>query len=171
MGNPVTPAQRLAAVQAQMEQIITCPLCGSEHFTESTFNKYSSNVYGAQAGADLRVASTMPQTIRVCLCGWPYNPNLSGFTSARSMRGMETEGFSRSLQNAQTYLKTAGAKPNLDAITREMVTTSDLNAVKDLITSLTEQLTAMQDALDAETEELGGNEAEAEGVPAEPTSA
>ena len=123
----------------QMSQLITCPRCGSRHFVEHTYNKYNASTYGSTPGADMMVVSTMPQTIRVCLCGWPYNPNISGVAGRGTVRANETEGFNTSLASAQKYL-TGISETNLDKVTQEMATIGEVEELKQQVADLKEQV-------------------------------
>lgn len=141
--SPQVGGGRLSQARASLEQVVKCPRCGSVHFTEHTYQRYKSFIYGSAAGADLQTDSVMPQVIRVCLCGWPYEPNISGFTSARTKKGQEQEGFTASLLAAQATLNTT----KLSAITEQMATLSDISRLQALIENLTEQIYVVQTAL------------------------
>src|SRR6184192_3727712 len=70
MGTIDSPLSRIQASQANQEA--KCPRCRSSWFSEMTFHKYSSTAYGP---AELGLRESMPQSIRVCLCGWPCKPS------------------------------------------------------------------------------------------------
>ena len=95
---------RVANMQSRLNRAIACEVCGSEHFAEVTFNKYAGGFYTSGGpGGDLQVASIMPQTLRICLCGNPITPNLSGVPRGKTPRE-EMEGFRESLLLAKDYL-------------------------------------------------------------------
>jgi len=71
MGTFDSPLSRIQ--QAQLDQEAKCPNCGSSWFGEVTFHKYSSIAYPT---CELDAQEYMPQSIRVCLCGWPCKPAL-----------------------------------------------------------------------------------------------
>ena len=139
MGMAPTIQGRMSQKEAAMTQVVVCPRCGSVHFTEHTYQRYKAYAYGSGAGADLSVDSAIPQTIRVCLCGWPYEPNLSGFTSIRTKKGQEQEGFSASLANAHEYLAKNGAAKFNDVVA-QMATIDDINSLRQELQALTDQL-------------------------------
>jgi len=72
MGTNENPLSRIQAARARLNKPVVCPRCGSLWFQEVTFHKYSSTAY---ASAELEPKENMPQTIRVCLCGWPCKPS------------------------------------------------------------------------------------------------
>jgi hypothetical protein len=88
------------------------------------FNQYSDLAYGGGAGADLRVINVTPQTIRVCLCGHPYTPNLSGVRGRMATGEMET--FKTSMKGAQALrLKTNTPAVSMDQISQNFATAKD----------------------------------------------
>src|SRR6266702_3591108 len=98
-GNQYDGNSNIAQQQRELEQPVICPECNSTWFSEMIFNQYSDLAYGGGAGADLRVINVTPQTIRVCLCGHPYTPNLSGVRGRMASGEMET--FKTSMKGAQ----------------------------------------------------------------------
>src|SRR5436309_15487937 len=72
MTTPESPLERIQARQNALDKPAVCPHCGSLWFQEVTFHKYSPTAY---ASAELEPKENMPQTIRVCLCGWPCKPS------------------------------------------------------------------------------------------------
>jgi hypothetical protein len=66
----------MSRVQNAMNAPVVCPHCGSRWFREATFNQYSQGLYSSVPGGELATVSNMPQTLRICLCGQPLNPNV-----------------------------------------------------------------------------------------------
>jgi hypothetical protein len=74
----LSAADRLAIVQNQANQPITCEKCGSQWFSDVSFQQYSGSQYSSTPGGDLRVISALVHRIRVCICGHPVSPNVGG---------------------------------------------------------------------------------------------
>jgi len=135
----------IAQRQRELEQAVICPECGSTWFTEMTYNQYSDMAYGAGAGADLRVISIMPQTIRVCLCGHPFTPNVSGIRGR--VASPEMDAFKVSLAKAHSARKTRNQAPegvSMDVISKNFASVSDAEALR-------QQLEGIQGTLNAQT--------------------
>jgi len=110
------------------EQTVVCEKCGSEWFAELTFNRYLQTVYSNAPGGDLMIVGTMPQTIRVCLCGNPIRPNLSGVRGGRQSSG-EIQSFMQSLARAKEAVISRGeVDDKLRAILSEMAMESHVEA-------------------------------------------
>lgn len=125
MSNSQTPkpqdssvSERLAASQALRNKGVTCPSCGGEWFSPLTFSRYSGRGYASSPGADMHEISAMPQTVRVCLCGQIYQPNLSGIRG-RIASG-EIESFTSSINAANDFRGKPGK--DLIALTDQAVT-------------------------------------------------
>jgi hypothetical protein len=135
----------IAQRQRELEQAVICPECGSTWFTEMTYNQYSDMAYGAGAGADLRVISIMPQTIRVCLCGHPFTPNVSGIRGR--VASAEMDAFKVSLAKAHSSRKTRNQAPegvSMDDVSKNFASLSDAEALK-------QQLEGVQATLNTQT--------------------
>src|ERR1039458_49191 len=95
--------ERQARQAPDIEHPIICPECISSWFTEMTYNQYSDIAIGSAAGADIRQLNMMPMPLRVCLCGHPYAPNLTGI---RGRAATEVQAsFQESLKGAQAVRK------------------------------------------------------------------
>jgi len=139
------PENGIAQRQRELEQAVICPECGSTWFTEMTYNQYSDMAYGAGAGADLRVISIMPQTIRVCLCGHPFTPNVSGIRGR--VASSEMDAFKVSLAKAHSARKTRNQAPesiSMDDVSKNFASLSDAEALK-------QQLEGIQATLNTHT--------------------
>jgi len=136
---------RVANMQSRLNRAIACEVCGSEHFAEVTFNKYAGGFYTSGGpGGDLQVASIMPQTLRICLCGNPITPNLSGVPRGKTPRE-EMEGFRESLLLAKDYLAKVRGKGDLAKLVSQVVKIgefqvlqAEVKELRDLVESLTE---------------------------------
>jgi hypothetical protein len=104
--------------------------------------------YGAGAGADLRVISIMPQAIRVCLCGHPFTPNISGIRGR--VASAEMDAFRISLANAQIARKSRNQLPesvSMDTIAKNFATLTDAGLLK-------KQLESIQSTLNTQGREV-----------------
>ena len=70
-------------MQNQVNQPVTCGVCGSDWFYEVTLQQYA-NMYSASPGGDMTPISTTAHQIRVCICGQPFKPNIGGVRSGRT---------------------------------------------------------------------------------------
>jgi hypothetical protein len=137
------PENGTALRQRELEQAIICPECNSTWFAELTYNQYSDMTYGAGAGSDLRVISIMPQTIRVCLCGHPFTPNISGIRGR--VATAEMDSFKISLANAHIARKNRNQVPesvSMDTVARNFATLTDTDLLKQQLGSIQEKLNA-----------------------------
>lgn len=104
MSNQPSLEDKMRNLQSTMYKEVKCPSCGSVWFREAQFNRYAAGRYGAAPGADMQVISAVTQTIRVCLCGYPIHPNLSGEYEVRGRT------FSNDLSSFMNSLKLASEK-------------------------------------------------------------
>jgi hypothetical protein len=58
--------------------VLTCEGCGGEFFYEVKLNRYSASAYSSVVGGDLEVIGHTGYFIRICVCGRPVSPNISG---------------------------------------------------------------------------------------------
>jgi hypothetical protein len=130
--NGLDAVEGIAQRQREAEPPVVCPECGSTHFAELTFNQYSGLAYGAGAGGDLRITSMMPQTIRVCVCSYPYAPNLSGVRGRAATQ--ELDAFKNSLKLAHEFRKKLAAVAGSGEIsmTKLVQTFANLNEFDEL---------------------------------------
>lgn len=132
-----------ARQRADIEKPISCTKCGSGYFQEVTYNKYSDIAMGSGTGGDIRVISDVPQMLRVCLCGYPYNPNLTG-TRGR-VATAELQAFQRSLKMAHEYLAHVATKPeatNFSDFTSKFAGVQELKDLQDLVGEIAAAQTA-----------------------------
>ena len=119
----------ISARARELETPVVCPECKSNWFTEQTFNQYSDLAYGGGAGGDLRVINVTPQTIRVCLCGHPYTPKLSGIRG-RVATG-ELDDFKKSLHAAHTLRNQANTpEVTMQQITEKFASSKEIEGLK-----------------------------------------
>ena len=134
---------RVANMQSRLNRAIACEVCGSEHFAEVTFNKYAGGFYTSGGpGGDLQVASIMPQTLRICLCGNPITPNLSGVPRGKTPRE-EMEGFRESLLLAKDYLAKVHGKGDLNKLVSQVVKIGEFQVLQAEVKELRELVNAI----------------------------
>ena len=94
---------RQARQAREIERPIICPECRSSWFSEVAYNQYSDIAMGSGTGGDIRQINMMPQTLRVCVCGHPYSPNLTGIRGRAATESLAS--FQESLKGAQAVRK------------------------------------------------------------------
>src|ERR1039458_339648 len=94
---------RQARQARESERPIICPECRSSWFSEVAYNQYSDIAMGSGTGGDIRQINMMPQTLRVCVCGHPYSPNLTGIRGRAATESLAS--FQESLKGAQAVRK------------------------------------------------------------------
>ena len=73
-----TPDVSLASDVTKLQALL-CDHCGSEFFYAVELHRYSANAYSEIAGGDLHVIDhPTAQAIRICICGRPVVPVISG---------------------------------------------------------------------------------------------
>lgn len=118
------PAPGMARVQNAMSNAVRCAACGGEWFFVIGFNKYA-NQYSSMPGGDLNELSHT-QTIRICLCGEPFNPNIGGVRGGHTPNSILND-FLAALGNAKksraalaeqvvALAEVAAARPELEAL-------------------------------------------------------
>jgi hypothetical protein len=123
--------ERIARATNALNQPVVCPDCGSTWFFEVVFNQYSKSVYSSAPGGDHKVISVMPQYLRMCACGRPITPNLSGIRGGRTPNG-EMASFFDALQGAVNYrTEVAAGKKATQALVNQFATLNDVNEVKE----------------------------------------
>lgn len=126
---------RLRAMQESANQPVHCEQCGSEWFYEAELHQYRGGMYASAPGGDLQVISTMPQRIRVCLCGNPISPNLAGYRGGRQPN-QAIDSFRRSLDIAQKHRAVvATLDRKVEALITQAATTKE---IEDLIRRIDE---------------------------------
>lgn len=125
--------QQQQNLQSRAERPVQCPKCGSTWFREGEFRQYSAMLFGSGAGADLRVIGNTMQTIRICLCGFPITPNISGVRGKTATA--EGKDFAVSLKGAQDALmaNAGGGNADLEAILDQVPTKKEFQAEVDAV--------------------------------------
>lgn len=95
-----TPSPGIARVQSAIGTPATCKSCGGEWFFIVDFNKYS-NMYSSMPGGDLN-ALTQPQTLRICMCGEIFEPNIGGVRGGRTPNTLLND-FLKALRASKDY--------------------------------------------------------------------
>jgi hypothetical protein len=111
--------------------------------------QYSDIAMGSGTGGDIRVISQMPQALRVCLCGYPFNPSITGLRGRTATA--EMQNFMASLAKAHAFLKKAHAPAPVLDLSVLSKTFAPAQAVADLQVELTELGHAFDDSLLAAT--------------------
>jgi len=104
----------------QVNQPITCHVCGGEWFYEVTLQQYAS-MYSASPGGDIHPISTTSHQIRICICGQPFQPNIGGVRSGRS-GSVSVTGVMESLKKAvdsRAQVPSMVSKMGEDVVSRE----------------------------------------------------
>lgn len=121
---------RIARLTNQMNQPATCEKCGGTWFAELTFNQYSGGIYSSAPGGDLRIISTMPQAIRICLCGHPVAPNIGGVRGGQHPN-TEMGSFFKSMKDADEYRSQfSNLDSKLSTLVKNLALQSDLDELK-----------------------------------------
>lgn len=145
-----------ARQRREIEQPVVCETCGSQWFTEATFHQYSNIAYGSGTGGDLRTISNTSQVIRVCVCGRPVTPNLSGVRGRVATEDIQS--FQRSLTLAGNFHKAQSAllkssaetkpaeKPaiSMDVLSKSFASLEELEALQGDLNLVREQLKAVE---------------------------
>ena len=107
-------------------EAIACKDCGSEFFYEIAVNRYSASAYSSMAGGDMHVIEGIPLSMRICVCGRPLGPVISG---GRTGRGVdETAALVKAVEGAlQNREKVPAALADLVAFSKKAVTKSQLD--------------------------------------------
>ncbi len=152
-GGPTAGAFELQQrTSREIEHPIVCTRCGSAFFREVEFNQYSDIAMGSGTGGDIRVISQMPQALRVCLCGFPYSPGITGLRGRTATA--EMQNFMGSLTKAHAFLRKVQAPaPPLD-MPMLIKTFASAQDVTDLKAEVTELGAAFEDSLIAEPVEV-----------------
>lgn len=93
---PQSPAQRVANALSRQNEPVACEKCGSIFFYELNAQMYTGGNYG------MRVLSSTPQKVFLCICGMPQIP-----TNARQgvQGGSEKDLFLQSFDLASAYIR------------------------------------------------------------------
>ena len=114
----MSPHDRVAKIMNSMDAPHVCDKCGSTHFHQAEFRQYAVGHYSSSPGGDLHPLGGMPQSILICICGWPKSPNIGGIRGGRTATG-EIAEFLGSLKKAQAFL----AMNPVDGLRGELVAT------------------------------------------------
>lgn len=120
MSSALSPHDRVSKIMNAMETPHVCDQCGSTHFFQADFRQYAVGHYASSPGGDLHPLGGMPQSILICICGWPKSPNIGGIRGGRTATG-EIAEFIASLKKAQAFLSVNPA----DGLRAELVATLD----------------------------------------------
>jgi hypothetical protein len=125
---------RQARQAREIERPIICPECNSSWFSEVAFNQYSDIAMGSGTGGDIRQINMMPQTLRVCVCGHPYSPNLTGIRGRAATESLAS--FQESLKGAQAVRKVilaAGKStpPSMTELAKSFAGATELKKLRD----------------------------------------
>jgi hypothetical protein len=67
------------------QQVAVCEACGGTYFYETPIHRYAADAYSAVLGGELRaIEDHVPKSIRMCICGRPAVPVISGGLIGRS---------------------------------------------------------------------------------------
>ena len=83
----------------QQQNRLVCDKCQSAWFYEVLLSQYAAGAYSEMAGGDIQQIGSTQHSIRVCLCGRPIPPSLSG---GRVTRGAnESQKVAESVDHAR----------------------------------------------------------------------
>jgi hypothetical protein len=134
--------ERVRQTTRGMEPLV-CDKCGSEWFYQVTLQKYAASAYSSAAGGDLTVISTTEQAIRVCVCGRPIPPSISG--GQRGIGPDEMRSAAGAVDNARDEADTS--EQSLELLVRESVTARQLEEVVKKIDLLSARLAAAEQVI------------------------
>jgi hypothetical protein len=127
-----------------MEPLV-CDKCGSEWFYQVTLRKYAASAYSSAAGGDLTVISSTAQAIRVCICGRPIPPSISG--GRRGIGPDELRSAVSPVENARDQADKTDQ--NVDLMVRESVTPRELEEALKKIDRLSTRVTSVEEVISA----------------------
>ena len=139
-GGPTEGANQMRnqSQQRELERPISCLECGSTWFAEVGFDQYSDIANGSAPGGDMRIISEMRQTLRVCLCGAPFSPNLTGIRGRTATVAITS--FLNSLASAQNYRELMAAAGQsgitMSGITEKFAAITEFKVLGDRIAEL-----------------------------------
>lgn len=123
---------------AQVNQIVVCPRCGSQHFTRAIYNTYKGGGYGSQ---DIQEEGPMPTDMLVCMCGLVMKPNFAGMTRGTALK--TREGISASLKAAQEYEEEGRKKTDLQPLLDQVITREQFTALETELAELKARIEAL----------------------------
>jgi hypothetical protein len=102
--------------------------CGSEFVFEIAVNRYSASAYSSMAGGDMVVIQGIPLSMRVCVCGRPLAPVISGGRTGRGVA--EAAALVTAVEGAlQNREKVPAVLADLVAFSKKAVTKRQLDEV------------------------------------------
>jgi hypothetical protein len=122
---------------------LVCDKCGSEWFYEVGLRKYAASAYSSAAGGDLTVISSTDQAIRVCICGRPVPPTISG--GRRGIGPDEMRSAAAAVENTRDQADKTDE--SIDAIVRESVTARQLEGALKEIDRLSALLAVVEELI------------------------
>ena len=123
---------------AQVNQPVTCPRCGSQHFVRLTYNTFKTGGYGSQ---DIQEEGAIPTEMLTCVCGFVMKPNFAGMTRGTALKARE--GISASLKAAQEYEEEGRKKTDLQPLLDQVVTREQFTALETELAELKAQVKAL----------------------------
>ena len=134
--NQMSPIERLRALQESANAPVICEKCGSDWFYEVELHQYRGGMYSSAPGGELQIVSTMPQRIRLCLCGHPVSPNLSGYRGGRQPN-QAINSFRSALAVAHKYRAVVDElNAKVQAITEQAATIRDIEQIQVVLNEL-----------------------------------
>jgi hypothetical protein len=134
----LSASERIQLIQNQANQPIVCAKCGSNWFTDVSFQQYSGSRYSSTPGGDIQVISSLLHRIRVCICGHPYAPNLGGVRPGRTAAS-EVSSFMESFNAAKAYLESIG-KLDPEVIAVDFPTRDDFQKLTEQVETLEKKI-------------------------------
>lgn len=80
---PTAVQNRVEAVHAAANRVVSCGVCGSTVFFELKLQQYRPG-YSAAAGGEIQPANDAPQSVLACPCGNVLMPNIGGVRGGRT---------------------------------------------------------------------------------------
>ncbi len=104
---------------------LSCDYCGGQFFMDVNLNKYAEGAHSSTAGGDMEVIGTMVHQIRICPCGRPVAPSISGGRLGRG--ASETGDVLRTIEHARAMQ--IEHLEHLDTVIKSAVTHLEMNGV------------------------------------------
>jgi hypothetical protein len=122
---------------------LKCARCGGEFFMDVNLNKYSADAYSGSAGGDMQVIGGMTHQIRICLCGLPVAPNISGGRVGRG--ATETAAVVKAVDHAISVHNTFGE--HLRVMVDKAVTQPQIQGLQAQIQALETRLRVIEEGI------------------------
>jgi hypothetical protein len=132
---------RARMFQESRPAALVCDRCGSDFFYAVGLNRYAAEAYSSMAGGDMQVMGAIPHSIRVCPCGKPVVPVISGVR--RGAGAAETEELVEAIEGAlRIQEKVAG---DLAAVSVDLAAVSRGGVTKGQFAELAGRLKALEE--------------------------